>query len=278
MARQRLSRRHGAAHAAFRADRVHARRVAERNQPLRRRQDRLDAGRRAHVGDPHVRAVPGLREAWRARHDHPREQLRAVDRDGGRLHDHATHLRARRLHVGDQPGAADVADRRIHDRAVDSWRAGRVPDETSFHQRRAAPVSRGPRLRRGARCAVPQRRRRAGHAAGEGSDRRRHGCRPDQLPGRRELHEADPGAVAGIQLVLAPAHEARRLVLLARRARLRAVAEDRGSRHPAARTDTGGRLRDDRRRRPDGYPRGVEPAARCAVQFRGAGARNDLDR
>ena len=40
------------------------------------------------------------------RHDDPREQLRAVDRDLRRLHDDAAHVRPRGLHVGDQQRAA----------------------------------------------------------------------------------------------------------------------------------------------------------------------------
>ncbi len=275
---QRLPRRHGAAHAAVGGHRFPARRPAQRHQPVRRRQDRLDARRRADLGDPGLRAVPGLFTARRARHDDPRKQLRAVDRDRGRLHDDAAHFRPRGLHVGDQPGPAAVADPGVQRRAVVHGRTGGVSDEASFHQRRTASIPRRPRLRRRARHPLPQRGGREGHAAGEGTRCRRGDCRLHELHRRRELHEADPAAVAGIQLVVAPASQAGRLVLLAGRERARTAAEARGRGYPPARAVTGTRLCDDRRGRPHGYPRGVEPAAGRAAQLRGRRADHDLAR
>ena len=54
---------------------------------------------------------------------------------------------------------------------LDHRRAARVPDEAALHQRGTAAVSRGPRQRRGARCAV-HRRSRGRHVQGEAA--RRH--------------------------------------------------------------------------------------------------------
>ena len=157
MVHQRLPWRHGAAHAAVGGHWFPARRPAQRHQPVRRRQDRLDARRRADLGDPGLRAVPRFLAARRARHDHPREQLRAVDRDRGRLHDDAAHFRPGSLYVGDQPGPAAVADPRVQRCAVVHGRTGRVSDEASFHQRRTASIPRRPRLRRRTRHPLPQR-------------------------------------------------------------------------------------------------------------------------
>ncbi len=276
--RARVSRRHAATHAALRGDRVPARRVAERHQPVRRRQDGLDARRRPHLGDPRVRAVPCLLAPRCARHDDPREQLRAVDRDGRRLHDHAAHVRPRGLHVGHEQRPAVVADHGVHDRAVGAGRAGRVPDEAPLRQRRAAPVPGRPRLRRRARRAL---RPHGGRGRDVEGTRTRRGGRARgqrELPLRRELHAAGPGEVARAAVVLAPAHEPGRLVLLARRTRLRAVAEARGRRRAPARAFPGARLRDDRRRRAHGHPHGRQPAARRGAEFRRRRAGDDHDR
>ncbi len=234
MVRERLPREHAAAHAALRTDGLLPRRGAQRHQPVRGRQDRLDAGRRPDLGDPRLRPVPGVLPPRRPRHDDPREQLRAVDRDRRGLHDHAAHLGARGLHVGDQQRAACVADHLLHDRAVDPRRAGGVPDEAPLHQRRAAPIPRGSRLWRGARCTLRARRGRQRHVQGEGADGRRHARRRCQLRLGRELHEADPAEVARAAVVLAPAAQSRSLVLLAGREGLGTAAEARGRRTSAS--------------------------------------------
>ena len=217
MARERVPRRHAAAHAAVRADRVPAGRTAQRHQPVRRREDRLDARRRAHVGDPRLCDLPRLLAARRAGHDDPREQLRAIHRDVRRLHDDAADVGPGGVHVGDEQRAARVADPVLHDRAVDTRRPGRVSDETALHQRRAAPVSRGQGLRRRAGRALREIRRRGRHVQGA---RTRHGGRAcgHLRPGlRRELHEAAAAALARFPVVLALPHAPGRLVLLARR-------------------------------------------------------------
>ena len=254
MARERVPRRHAAAYAALRSDGIPAGRTAQRHQPVRRREDRLDAGRRAHVGDPRLCDLPGLLAARRAGHDDPREQLRAVHRDSRRLHDDAAHVGPGCVHVGDEQRAARVADPVLHDRAVDPRRPGRVSDEAALHQRRAAPVSRGAGVRRRAGRSLREVCRCGRHVQGArprlGSRAFGH-VRPDL---RRELHEAAAGALARVPVVLALPHAPGLLVLLARRPRAGAAAEARGRRHPPARAVADHRLRDDRCRWPDGHP------------------------
>ena len=194
---ERLSRRHAAAHAARSRHRFPARRSIERDEPLRRGQDRLDARRGPDLGDPRVRHVPHPVAAGCARHDHPREQLHAVDRDGGGLHDDAAHLRACGLHVGDQRRAALVADHVLQRRAVLDGRAGRVSDEAPVHQRRAASVSGGPGLRSRARCTVRNGGREVRDVQGQGAGRRGRHRGLGRRPLRREHHAARAAEVAG---------------------------------------------------------------------------------
>ena len=275
MVPERLSRRHAAAHAARGGDRVPARRGAERHQPLRRGQDRLDARRRSHLRHPRLRDVPDPVAPRRARHDHPREQLHAVDRDGGGLHDDAAHLGDRGLHVGDQRRAAVVADHVLQRRALLDGRAGGVSDEAPLHQRRAAALSRGPRLRRRARRAV-----RIGGRSGRDvqGPRARRGSRDrghDRRALRREHHADGATEVARSRERLASAAVARRLVLRAGGEGAGAVAAARGRGPAAARALPVARSRDDRRRRLDGHPHRIEPARRRDRQLRDHRADHD---
>ncbi len=66
----------------------------------------------------------------------------------------------------------------------------------------------------------------------------------------------------GLQSLVAPAAQPRRLVLLAGRKGTRAAAEARGRGRAPARALPHVRFRDDRRRGPDGHPHGGQPAAR----------------
>lgn len=196
MARERLSRRHAAAHLSRRFHRLHPGRAAERHEPVRGRHDRLDARRRADVRHPVVRDLPGVRAPGRHRHDRAREQLHAVRGNGRRLHDRPAHLRSRGLHVDREQAAALAAHAGVQRRAVAAGRARGVPDEAPVHQRRAAAVPAGAGLRRGARHAL---HRRCGRRAVQGARARRgrRRGRVRDLHLRRELHEVPPGPAAG---------------------------------------------------------------------------------
>ena len=99
----------------------------------------------------------------------------------------------------------------VQRRAVDPRRAGRVSDEAALHQRRAAAVPRGPRLRRRARHAVHRRAPRSGCSRPGARDR------PPRSPGFDQLHLRRERTCAliqekwlGLNERLAPAAQPRR--------------------------------------------------------------------
>jgi len=155
VAEERLQGRHAAAHPALGADRDAAGFGAQPDQPVHRHPDRLDPRRGHHLGDPGLRRVQDpLPLRSRHRDDDPREQLHAVDCHRGRLHDGAAGHQPRGLHDHHREADSPLGDHRLDDQSLDPGRALRVPVETSFHQRRAIPVPRGPCLRHRSRRAA----------------------------------------------------------------------------------------------------------------------------
>jgi len=163
-------------------------------------------------------------------------KLRAVHRDRGRLHDHAGSPRAIAAYMWPTNKCCAVADHLLHDRAVALGVLVAFPmkrrfindEQHPFPEGRACAWCSTPCMRRGRPRVACSRPRALALAAGLAG-----GVEPDL---RRALHAALAGTLARSCIFLAPAAPARRLVLLARRARARAYSEaGRRGRAPASR-------------------------------------------
>ena len=233
-----------------------------------------------HLGDPRLRHVPHPVAAGRARHDDPREQLHAVDRDGGGLHDRCR----------SPPG---IAAYMWATNAVLPWwqimcfnvvlssmgvlvafpMKRRFINDEQHPFRRAGPA---------ASCSMhctKRRARKSGHVQGQGAGRRgRHRrARSASSPARTSCGSCSRsgwGSQSAWHLPL----DARRLVLRPGGQGPRAAAETRGRRPPAARAVAFARLRDDRRGRADGHPHRGEPARGRGAQLRRHRADHDHGR
>ena len=284
VAEERLSRRHAAADDPLRRHGLPAWRRAGGDRDVYRRQDRHQHRRRADGRDPGLCDLPdhGERGDRSGLHD-PREQLHAVDRDRGRLHDLADDCQPRRLHAGDGQDHPVVAHDRLDVRGVRARRAGRVPDETPLHQRRTAAVSGGARERCRAGCAL-YRRRACRHVQGAATcvDRRadRHlpGRHQRRLDEARSVQDPAPGPVGRPEGTVDSSREARHLLLRCRHQGARLDPDDPRHRYPPAGSAADAGCRDAGRRRPDGHGGGDELPARGLHQFRDPRADHDPGR